>query len=146
MEELAASMVGIARLYFDCVGVQMGEAEHTHPRQAPILAMLLENEGMSQADLARALKVTAATVAVSAARLERLGYICRKRNASNQRANVLALTQTGRAKAQRLLEAMEAVKLAAFDGFSQEELTQLGSYCARMTRNLRGRYQPGEEK
>ncbi len=146
MEGLAASMLGIARLYFDCVSAQLGEAEHVHPRQAPILGMLLHNEGMSQADLARALKVTPATVAVSAARLERLGLICRRRNARNQRANVLALTQTGRAKAQRLLEAMEAVRLAAFEGFSEEELAQLDSYCARMTQNLRGRYQSGEEK
>ncbi|MCI6378141.1 MAG: MarR family winged helix-turn-helix transcriptional regulator [Clostridiales bacterium] len=146
MEGLAASFVRIARLYFDCVSVQMGEAERVHPRQAPILGMLLHNEGMSQAQLARALNVTPATVAVSVARLERLGCLCRERNAHNQRANVLALTPAGRAKAQQLLEAMEAVKIAAFDGFSQEELAQLGGYCARMTQNLRGRYQPGEEK
>jgi len=107
-----------------------------HPRQGPILSLLLHQQGLSQADLRREMKVSAATVAVSLARLEKLGFVTRARNQSNQRANVLALTEKGEEAAIRLQELMQRVGKAALAGFSEDELQRLANFFQRMERNI----------
>ena len=139
MEEprgLFRHMFNLQRVFFECVRIRLGNDMSIHPKQGPIMGILLKNEGLSQADLVRELGVTAATVAVSISRLERLGYVRRERNEKNQRANVLSLTET----------VLMEVRDAALKGFDDAELDQIMAYCGRMTRNLRTRYQQGEEK
>ncbi|MCL1855389.1 MAG: MarR family transcriptional regulator [Clostridia bacterium] len=104
--------------------------------------MLLHHQGLSQADLRREMKVSAATVAVSLARLEKLGFVTRERNRSNQRANVLMLTEKGVEAAICLQGAMQRVGQAALAGFSEEELQNLASFFQRMERNILALCQP----
>lgn len=149
MEEprgLFRHMFNLQRVFFECVRIRLGNDMSIHPKQGPIMGILLKNEGLSQADLVRELGVTAATVAVSISRLERLGYVRRERNEKNQRANVLSLTDEGRAEARKLETVLMEVRDAALKGFDDAELDQIMAYCGRMTRNLRTRYQQGEEK
>ena len=105
MEEetrLMLRMLSAVRLYFEKARGEMGGEIGAQPRQAPVLGVLARGGEMSQAEVARALNVTAATVAVSAARLEKLGYVARRVNEGNRRANVIGLTEAGKAEARRL--------------------------------------------
>ena len=107
-------MFRLQHVFFEAVRSQLDGAE-VHPRQGPILGLLLHRDGISQADLVREMHVSAATVAVSISRLEKLGYVTRVRNQRNQRANVLALTDQGRKEAMRLERLMLDIGLAALE-------------------------------
>ena len=121
MEEetrLMLRMLSAVRLYFEKARGEMDGEMGAQPRQAPVLGVLARGGEMSQAEVARALNVTAATVAVSAARLEKLGYVARRVNEDNRRANVIGLTEAGKAEARRLGDLMDRVSREALCGLS----------------------------
>lgn len=122
--------------FFEYMRAQLGDTD-AHPRQAPILCRLMSHDDVSQADICRELGVGAATVAVSVARLEKLGYLQRERNERNRRANMLRLTESGRTVATRLEQVMRGAQEMALDGFSTEELECLYGFCERIMENLK---------
>ena len=139
MEEetrLMLRMLSAVRLYFEKARGEMGGEIGAQPRQAPVLGVLARGGEMSQAEVARALNVTAATVAVSAARLEKLGYVARRVNEDNRRANVIGLTEAGKAEARRLGDLLDRVSREALRGLTAQERALLGSLCERVTENL----------
>ncbi len=133
--ELFGQLFDLTRNYTDCLRQRLGGA-HVHPGQGPILGLLLSMDNTSQADLVRRMGVSAATVAVSVARLERLGFVQRERNARDQRANILRLTEAGRAEALRMQSAMNAVCDGALEGFTAEERRLLEGFSLRVASNL----------
>ena len=143
--EMIEGFLELPKLYFDCLRRCLGNDEHAHPRQGPMLCLLLRMDGMSQADLVRELDVSAATVAVSLARLERLGYVQRERNIHNQRANILRLTQKGREEAQRMQRAMHQLCRQAIAGLSEEECALMHGIGNRMIENLHRAYENAEQ-
>ena len=143
--EMIEGFLELPKLYFDCLRRSLGHNEHAHPRQGPLLCLLLRMDGMSQADLVRELDVSAATVAVSLARLERLGYVQRERNMHNQRANVLRLTQKGREEAERMQQAMRQLCQEAIAGLSDEECALMHRIRRQMIENLRKTYENAEQ-
>ncbi|MEA5016533.1 MAG: MarR family winged helix-turn-helix transcriptional regulator [Candidatus Limiplasma sp.] len=126
-------------VFFEAVRSQLDGAE-VHPRQGPILGLLLHKDGISQADLVREMHVSAATVAVSLSRLEKLGYVTRARNERNQRANVLALTEQGRREAMRMEKLMLDIGRAALEGFSESDKAAAASLFGQMVENIRRKY------
>lgn len=137
-------MCHFQRAVFEKVRSLIGD-QPLHPRQGPILAMILHNTGIGQAELVKKLNVSAATVAVSVARLEKLGLLTRERDLHNRRANVLCLTEAGREQAQRLENAMQEVQRIAFAGLADEELSHMGDCFERMLFNLQGDDSNGKE-
>lgn len=137
MRDVLDRLFELQRVYLDHVRQSLG-ADCAHPRQGPILCLLLKAEGVSQADLTRSLGVSAATVAISIGRLERLGYVRRQRNPHNNRAYLLSLTAEGRMQAERLRMAMRSAGETAALGISDAELAQFCTLMARLTDNLRG--------
>ena len=123
-------------VFFEAVRSQL-EGTEVHPRQGPILGLLLHNDGISQADLVREMHVSAATVAVSISRLEKLGYVTRVRNQHNQRANALALTPHGREQAERLRAAMQRACGLALKDVPPEELIRMEILMRDMCDHLR---------
>lgn len=132
-------MFRLQHVFFEAVRSQLDGAE-VHPRQGPILGLLLHRDGISQADLVREMRVSAATVAVSISRLEKLGYVTRVRNQRNQRANVLALTDQGRKEAMRLERLMLDIGQAALEGFSESDKIATASLFEQMVENIRRKY------
>lgn len=137
MRDVLDRVFELQRAYLDHMRQSLG-ADCAHPRQGPILCLLLQSEGVSQADLMRSLGVSAATVAISIGRLVRLGYVRRQRNPHNSRAYLLSLTADGRMQAERLRMAMRGAGEAAALGISDAELAQFCALLARLTDNLRG--------
>ena len=134
-QTLLMSVLGLQHTFFRSIHAQLHET-NVHPRQGPILSLLLRHEGFSQADLTREMNVSAATVAVSVSRLEKLGFVTRVRNQNNQRANILALTPSGRQEALRLQDIMQQAMQAAVQGFTDEEIKEMAGFFLRMQENL----------
>ena len=134
----------LQRFYLEVVRMKIGN-QPIHPKQGPILGALMHHAGLSQADLVRMLGVSAATVAVSIGRLEKLGFVKREHEEHNRRAYVLSLTDAGRREAELLQAAMSEVCDAALADFSLEDLECISGYFERMLQNMRALYQPGKE-
>lgn len=92
----------------------------------------------SQKELADALHVTPATVAMSLKSLERSGYVEKRGDPSDQRCKRIAITPKGLRAVEQCFTILRRVDEQMFDGFSPEEQEQLNSYHRRMLRNLRG--------
>lgn len=133
---LMLKILATVRLCFERTRDELGGDTGAQPRQAPVLGMLARSGEMSQAELARALNVTAATVAVSVARLEKLGFVAKRQNEDNRRANVIALTERGHVEARRVCGALDRVSAAALKGISEEERALLRTLFERITENL----------
>ena len=136
MRNLLEGLFELQRAYLEHMRQTLG-ADCAHPRQGPILWLLLTMQGASQAELTRKLNVSAATVAVSIGRLERLGLVLRERNQRNQRAYRLTLTSEGRKQAETLRMAMQAAYDTAVKGIPETELDPLCALIHTMTDNLR---------
>lgn len=132
------------RAFFEVVRSQ-SDAVHLHPKQGPIIGTLLCHDGLSQADLVRELNVSAATVAVSISRLEKLDMLKRVRDKDNRRAYILTLTEKGRMEGERMQQSMCSAEQIALQGFTLEEKRRLEGYCQRMLHNLQGDTMDGEE-
>lgn len=139
MHEFFERISGVQRLFFECIRKQIG-TEGVHPRQGPILGMLLLHDGMSQVDIVHKLQVSAATVAVSISRLEKLGFVTRQRRENNQRANILTLTEKGRAEALRMQQLMREIGKVALEDVSEEEIAEMEYSLGKITKNLQKKY------
>lgn len=117
-----------------------------HPRQGPILLILKRCKGLSQADLVRMMKVSAATIAVSISRLEKMELVKRKRNELNQRANILALTEAGESVAQQMETNFKTVGKAAIKNIDEKDIELMGLLCSRMIDNMQSSFQHEEVK
>lgn len=108
---------------------------------APMILLTLfrgEQEGcqLSQRDLARQLRLSPATVAVSLKPLERDGYLVRTADERDARRNLVDLTEKGRRAVELCGEAFRAVDDQMLAGFSEQEKTQLDGFFTRMLENL----------
>ncbi len=79
-----------------------------------ILHLSLEERSITQVDIAKLSGVDAMTASQSLRVLERQGYIVRDTNATDKRANQLALTSRGDAVAKAALEAIAVAHQAFF--------------------------------
>lgn len=132
-------------LYQACVFHLLAGGE-LHPGQLPILWVIAQMGPVSQGQVARALGVSRAAVAVSAKRLEKAGLVRREKERSgDQRRTMVALTPKGEAVARRARSCQEELLARRLEGFSQEELASLMGFFRRMNHNLE-RYRQGLEQ
>ena len=142
--------------YTDEPNVLFHFLHHAHHRRvneewdvgAPMLLAALynsEKEGrtLSQRELARALRLSPATVAVSLKNLEGKGYLLRITDEGDQRRNRIHLTEKGRNAVERGTEAFQAVEEQMLAGFSGEEKERLTGFFVRMLENLGAREEDG---
>lgn len=108
---------------------------------APVILMTLchaEGHGkpISQRELARMLRLSPATVAVSLQNMEKCGYVLREVDPNDARRNLLSLTPKGRDAVDQCGNAFQAVDEQMLSGFTPEEQEQLGAFFIRMLKNL----------
>lgn len=92
----------------------------------------------SQRDVARTLRLSPATVAVSLKTLERDGYVARSTDERDARRNWVSLTDKGRDAVEKCGEGFRAVDERMLRGFTPEEREQLSGFFIRMSENLGG--------
>ena len=99
-------------------------------------------ERWSQRDVARTLRLSPATVAVSLKTLERDGYVERSADERDQRRNRVTLTDKGREAVEKCAESFRAVDERMLSGFTPQEKALLTKFFQRMIDNLGGAEPP----
>ncbi|MBB5263238.1 phosphoglycolate phosphatase-like HAD superfamily hydrolase/DNA-binding MarR family transcriptional regulator [Catenibacillus scindens] len=104
--------------------------------QMKMLGYIFHHEGVSQRELATQLQISAPSIAVTAKKLEKMGYIRRHMDEKDNRMNVLNTTAEGRALLGQTWKAFSQVDVRMFNGFSPGEIEQLRMFYERIAKNL----------
>jgi DNA-binding MarR family transcriptional regulator len=97
-----------------------------------VLLRLVEDDGLTQADLSRRQRVEAPSMCRMVDRLERDGLVERRADADDRRATRVHLSPEGRAVAERGAAVVDAIERSAFDGLDAGERRQLGELLGRV--------------
>lgn len=104
--------------------------------QPPILDYLMQNGTCTQSALAKALNVSAPSMAVSLRRMQKSGLIEKVADATDLRCNQISLTEKGRMQREKVHSSFDQIDAQLYAGFSDEELTQLSGLLDRLYNNL----------
>jgi DNA-binding MarR family transcriptional regulator len=100
--------------------------------QFDVLATLRFNDGATQQELAERLLVTKGNVCGLIDRLEGLGWVQRRPDDKDARANRLHVTAAGRAKLGRVLPEHDREVLRAFQSLTNEDIKSLRRLLAKL--------------
>ncbi len=104
-----------------------------------VLAVLSNNGGQRQVDLAGMTSIDPSTLSRLVARLVRRGLVTRKRSRRSSREVVVQLTQKGRAIVRRLIPIARQLERQAASGLAVRELAVVRRSLRRMHENMSGR-------
>ena len=104
--------------------------------QPPILDYLLEHGSCTQNELAAALNVSPASMAVSVKRMQKSGLVQKVNDENDMRCNKITITDFGKKQIEDIHSRLDEIDTKTFSGFSEEELCSLKSYIDRINRNL----------
>lgn len=116
------------------------EALHGHDlsrTQWRLLAYALRQEGLTQTELARYLEIERASAGQAIDALEKKALVARCQHPEDRRVWRIVPTDRAKALLAELRDTMDEIYAQLFDGFSEAELRQLGSFLERMTRNIK---------
>ena len=105
-------------------------------QQSPILEYVRKNHGCTQVELAKALAVSPASIALSTKRMQKTGLLKKEVDEHNLRQNRLSITQKGLETSEKCKGIAHNLNHRMFDGFSEEELEGLENYLDRIIHNL----------
>jgi DNA-binding MarR family transcriptional regulator len=126
----------LARLFAQALYRRIGPHGVTRG-QFPVLLMLWEAEGVTQAELAERLAVEQPTMAGTLKRMERDGLIRRVPDADDRRRARVHLTPRGRRLEEVLTASARETNAAALQDVDSEEAEQFLALARRMIGNLR---------
>lgn len=115
--------------------------QDAHPAQALCLRMLAEHDGISQRELARALRLSPPTVTAMLKRMERAGTVERRPDPADARVTRVRLTATGREREREtraILAATLGAVLATLSEADRAELARLLDLLAQRAREVAG--------
>lgn len=107
------------------------------PGQFPVLLALWHEDGLTQRQLLDRLEVEQATLANTLARMERDGLILRNPHPTDRRAQIIVLSEQGRALERLAIEAAAHADDAVFAGFRRFERELLMEYMRMAIANAR---------
>jgi DNA-binding MarR family transcriptional regulator len=145
-----------ARLTGKAARIRMG-AIGAWPGQIPLLLWLLERDGLIQKELVERAKMEQSTVAEHLHRLERSGFVTRRRGAEDRRKFRFYLTEKARTRSRELIGMLESGarlftsgirkdELAVFDRVIRKIIAALQEYVENDGVNRRARTPLGAEK
>ena len=106
----------------------------------PVILTILsqQKDGViaSQKELAKKLRVSPATVTVSLKSMERDGYVKKLSNAEDLRRKPICITEKGMRAAKLIDHVFETLDCQMYQGFSQQELSEIARLYQRMISNL----------
>ena len=108
---------------------------------SPLLMMLLQSRGKdgalpAQRELADALRVSPASVAMSLKSLERMGYVEKRPDPTDGRRKRVAVTPQGEKAVETCWMVFQTTDRRMMEGFTDEEREKLNEYHRRMIQNL----------
>ena len=105
----------------------------------PVLLELWEQDGLTQSELVRRLDIEQATIANTLARMERDGFVTRRKNTSDARSQLVWLTPKARALKTPAIEAASAGNADALHGLSAPERAQFIALMQKTIATMRNR-------
>lgn len=102
-----------------------------------LLAYVLRQEGLTQTELARHLEIERASAGAAIDALEKRGLVERAQHPSDRRVWRIMPTSTAKTMLGSQREVINEIYAQLFEGFSENELGQLGQFFERMARNIK---------
>jgi DNA-binding MarR family transcriptional regulator len=112
------------------------ESLKLYPGQPKFLAIIKENEGVTQKELAQIHNVKPATITGMLSKLEANHYVYRVPDESDKRILRVYLTPEGRRMAEQSQKFIVNLTETMFRGFSKEELQAFLKLTEKITKNL----------
>lgn len=106
------------------------------PGQPPMLWHLAREDGLSQRELARRLRVKPPTVNVSLQRMEKAEYIYREQDTKDQRVSRIFLTEKGRNLVDQIDQIMRENEIQITRNFTEAELCLLTRFLRQLIENI----------
>ena len=97
------------------------EIPGVHPRQIPLLMMISKNEGLPQRELAKKLDVEPSSMAIMMKRLEKAGFVKRKRDEEDARILRIYPTERVFQTIERIHRIVGEIEKEVFSILSDEE-------------------------
>lgn len=104
--------------------------------QPPILDFLEKNGVCTQNELAKALEVSPASIAVSVKRMQKNGVVEKIADDNDLRCNRISLTEKGRELTSEMHRKFDQIDKIMFTDFDENELATLKEYLDRIYNNL----------
>lgn len=104
--------------------------------QPPILDFLEKNGVCTQNELAKALEVSPASIAVSVKRMQKNGVVEKIADDNDLRCNRISLTEKGREMTREMHRKFDQIDKIMFTDFDENELATLKEYLDRIYNNL----------
>jgi len=108
-----------------------------YPGQPPLLFRLSEEDGQSQKELAKKLRIQPATLTVMLTRMEKTGLVKRRPDERDQRISRVYLTEQGRQAIQAVKDTMQSLEVSSFEDFTTEEKLLLRRFLLHLQDNLK---------
>jgi DNA-binding MarR family transcriptional regulator len=125
----------LARLFAGALYRRIGQ-HGVNTGQFPVLLMLWEQDGVTQASLVDKLAVEQPTMAGTLQRMERAGLIKRVADPNDRRQARIHLTRKGRTLEEALVAGAKETNAIALAGFTAAESAQFVKLARRMIQNL----------
>jgi len=110
---------------------------HMHKGQPMMLHLLSMADGIPQSILAKEMVITPATVSAMVKRMEKAGFVMRKRDAEDERISNVYLTEKGRTINLQLHDLQNDMEELVCNGFSEKEKETMKNYMERVLVNLK---------
>lgn len=137
VEDIACSVIRVANKHKKiCESKMNNENIDIHPAQHRILMVLSSNGKLNQKDLASFLQVSPATITISIKKLVKDGYISKESMESDNRYNLLQITEKGREVITKSNEIFTSIENMMFSDFSEQEKNLFWSMLERIAKNL----------
>ncbi|SRR6056297_2621366 len=143
LENVKSEDLSIDRLFVRVVHLHRNRARklyHSlglHRGQPGILALLWENDGLKQKEIAKHRNLKPATVTRMLQRMEKRGFIYREQDESDLRVSRIYIAQHGREVKEELEEKMQQLEEETFDKFTDAELALMRKFLLMMEENLK---------
>ena len=134
-ETLEFMLREVGKVHTNKINEVLGEVG-LHKGQPMMLRLLYRKDGMPQSYLAKALAITAATASAMVKRLEKGGYVVRKRDSVDERVSNVYLTDMGRELSTKLKGYQKQMDEMIFEGFTDAEKDTMKDFLNRIHDNL----------
>lgn len=104
--------------------------------QARLLAIIKENEGCTQKDLAKYLNVAYSSISERLNKLEKLQYIERVSDDDNMKFKRIYITVSGRQAAIQAKRIQNEFNIGLYKGFTKKDIKELEKYMEKLLANI----------
>ena len=128
-------MRNIAHVRMHVISAMLSEygLYYTHPR---ILGTILYHDGATQKELADEMNTSPAAMSASIKRMQKAGLIEKIADESDNRINIIKLTEKGRSVHDDTFDKTLAIDKRTLEGFSDAEIAELFAYLDRIQQNI----------